>query len=156
MNVRFVNLLIFVTRKLKHLSKKLSLAENFLSTQLSTIDFYILTKSITSYKKKLLQKLLYIQQKTLSSLMRDCYLPIFTANETIANLMQYELSQEESDLLKAVYTFQSNQIKFENSKSSLLWKDSDKRASLISCKFLLLQLQTVSKYTTSTLRLMKL
>ena len=114
MNVRFVNLLIFVTRKLKHLSKKLSLAKNFLSTQLSTIDFYILTKSITSYKKKLLQKLLYIQQKTLSSLMRDCYLPIFTANETIANLMQYELSQEESDLLKAVYTFQSNQIKFEN------------------------------------------
>ena len=118
LNVRFVNLLIFVTRKLKHLSKKLSLAENFLSTQLSTIDFYILTKSIT-YKKKLLQKLLYIQQKTLSSLMRDCYLPIFTANETIANLMQYELSQEESDLLKVVYTFQSNQIKFENSKSSL-------------------------------------
>ena len=123
LNVRFVNLLIFVTRKLKHLSKKLSLAENFLSTQLSTIDFYILTKSIT-YKKKLLQKLLYIQQKTLSSLMRDCYLPIFTANETIANLMQYELSQEESDLLKVVYTFQSNQIKFENSKSSLPWKDS--------------------------------
>ena len=34
----------------------------FLSTQLSTIDFYILTKSITSYNKKLLQKSLYIQQ----------------------------------------------------------------------------------------------
>ena len=28
-------------------------------------------------------------------------LPIFPANETITNLMQYELSQEESDLLKA-------------------------------------------------------
>ena len=27
-------------------------------------------------------------------------LPIFTANETITNLTQYELSQEESDLLK--------------------------------------------------------
>ena len=26
---------------------------------------------------------------------------LFTANETIANLMQYELPQEESDLLKA-------------------------------------------------------
>ena len=34
----------------------------FLSTQLSTIDFYILTKSITPYNKKLLQKSLYIQQ----------------------------------------------------------------------------------------------
>ena len=32
----------------------------FLSTQLSIIDFYILTKSIISYNKKLLQKSLYI------------------------------------------------------------------------------------------------
>ena len=33
--------------------------------------------------------------------MRDCKLPIFTANKTITNLMIYKLSQEESDLLKA-------------------------------------------------------
>ena len=39
-------------KELQHLSKELSLSENFLSTQLSTIDFYILTKSITSYNKK--------------------------------------------------------------------------------------------------------
>ena len=31
----------------------------------------------------------------------DCNLPTFTANGTITNLMQYELSDEESDLLKA-------------------------------------------------------
>ena len=43
-------------KELQHLSKELSLSENFLSTQLSTIDFYILTKSITSYNKKSLQK----------------------------------------------------------------------------------------------------
>ena len=42
-----------------------------------------------------------MQQKMLSSLTRGCNLPIFTANETITNLQQYELSQEESDLLKA-------------------------------------------------------
>ena len=42
-----------------------------------------------------------MQQKMLSSLTRGCNLPIFTANETITNLKQYELSQEESDLLKA-------------------------------------------------------
>ena len=42
-----------------------------------------------------------LNEKKLSSLTRDCNLPIFTANETITNLMQYELSQEESDLLKA-------------------------------------------------------
>ena len=88
-------------KELQHLSKELSLSINVLSTQLSTIDFYILTKSITSYNKKSLQKSLYTQQKKLSSLTKDCNLPIFTANETITNLTQYELSHEESDLLKA-------------------------------------------------------
>ena len=39
-------------KELQHLSKELSLSENVLSTQLSTIDFYIRTKSITSYNKK--------------------------------------------------------------------------------------------------------
>ena len=32
-------------------------------------------------------------------------LPIFTANKTITNLMQYELSEEEIDLLKAALYF---------------------------------------------------
>ena len=81
-------------KEVQHLSKELSLSENVLSAQLSTIDFYILTKSITLHKKKSLQKSLYTQQ-------RDCNLPIFTANEAISNLTQHELSQEESDLLKA-------------------------------------------------------
>ena len=51
---------------------------------------------------------LYTQQKKLSSLTRDCNLPIFTANKTITNLTQYELSQEEFDLLKTDLYF-SNQ-----------------------------------------------
>ena len=85
-------------KELQHLSKELSLSENFLSLQISTIDFYILTKSITSYNKKSLQKSLYTQQKKLSSLTKDSNLPIFTANETITNLTKYELTQEESDL----------------------------------------------------------
>ena len=68
-------------KELQHVSKDLSLSENFLSKQLSTIDFYILTKSITSQNKKsLLKKLL--------SLTKDCSLPILTANETITNLTQ--------------------------------------------------------------------
>ena len=50
-------------KELQHLSKELSLFKNFLSTQLSTIDFYILTKSIKSYNKKSLQKSLYTQQQ---------------------------------------------------------------------------------------------
>ena len=45
-------------KELQHLSKDLSLSENFLS-----IDFYILTKSITSHNKKSLLKSLYTQQK---------------------------------------------------------------------------------------------
>ena len=87
-------------KELQHVSKDLSLSENFLSEQLSTIDFSILTKSIISHNKKSLLKSLYTQQKKLSR-TKDCSLPIFTANETITNLTQYELSQEESDLLKA-------------------------------------------------------
>ena len=88
-------------KEFQHLSKELSLSRKFLSTRLSTIDFYILTKSITSYDKKSLQKSSNTQQKKLSSLTRDFNLPIFTAKETITNLTQYELSQEKSDLLKA-------------------------------------------------------
>ena len=103
-------------KELQHLSKELSLSENFLCAQLSTIDFYILTKSLTSYNKKSLQKSLNTQQKKLSSLTRDCNLPIFTANETITNLTQYELSQEESDLLKAGLYFSIQPDKIRKSK----------------------------------------
>ena len=102
--------------ELQHLSKELSLSEKFLCTQLSTIDFYILTKSIRSYNKKLLQKSLYIRQKKLSSLTGDCNLPIFTANETITNLTKYELTQEESDLLKAGLYFSIQPDKIQKSE----------------------------------------
>ena len=109
-------------KQLQHLSKELSVSENFLSTQPSSIDFYIFTKSITLYNKKSLQKSLYTLQKKLSSLTRDCNLPIFTANETFTNLTQYQLSRKNLIYLKQVYTFQSNQIKFKNPKSSLSLK----------------------------------
>ena len=103
-------------KELQHLSKELSLSENFLSTQLSTIDFYILTKFITPYNKKSLQKSLYTQQKKLSSLTKDCNLIIFTANETITNLTQYELSPQESDLLRAGLYFSMLRDKIRKSK----------------------------------------
>ena len=114
-------------KELQHLSKELSLSENFLSTQLSTIYFWILTKPITSYNKKSLQKLLYTHQK--SSLTRDCNLPIFPANETITNLTQYELSQEESDLLEAGLYFS---IQPDKSKISKILTTFEK----IHCSFL--------------------
>ena len=88
-------------KELQQLSEELSLSKNFLCAQLSTIDFYIFTESITSYNKKSLQKSLKTQQKKLSLLTRDCNVPISTANKTITNLTQYELSQEKYDLLKA-------------------------------------------------------
>ena len=52
-----------LNKKLQHLPKQLSLSKHVLSTQLSTIDFFILTKSITSYNKKSVQKLSYTQQQ---------------------------------------------------------------------------------------------
>ena len=77
-------------KELQHFSKELSLSENFLRKQLSTIDFYIPTKSISLDNKESLQKSLYNQQKILSSLTNECTLPIFTANQSITNFMQHD------------------------------------------------------------------
>ena len=64
----------------------------------------------------MLQKLLNTQQKKLSSLKRDCNLPIFTANKTITNLKQYELSQEESHFVKAGLYFSIQPDKIRKSE----------------------------------------
>ena len=92
-------------KELQHISKEPSQSKTFLYKQLYTTDLYILNRFITSHNKKSLQKLLNTQQKKLSSLTRNCSLSTFTSNETITNLTKYELSQEESDLLKAVLYF---------------------------------------------------
>ena len=60
--------------------------------------------------------MLYTQQKKLSSLTRVCILPIFTANKTITNLRQYELSQEESDVLRASSYFSIQPDKIRKSE----------------------------------------
>ena len=79
--------------------------------------FLLLTStSITSYYTKLLQKSLFNQQNKLSSPARDYNLPIFTANKIITNLLQYELSQEESDLLKAGLYFSIQPDKIQKSE----------------------------------------
>ena len=46
-------------KELQHCSKKLSLSENVSFKQLSIIDFYIFTKSISSHNKKSLEKTIY-------------------------------------------------------------------------------------------------
>ena len=63
-------------KKLQNVSKDRSLSKNILSKQISTIDFYILKKSITSHNKKSLKNFSYAQQKKLSSLTRGYSLPI--------------------------------------------------------------------------------
>ena len=98
-SIKFTRSLANIVFKLQHVLKEVCISENFLSEQLYTIDFYILKRSIISHNNKSLQKSLYTQEKNLSSLTRGCTLPIFTANETVTNLTQYELFQEESDLL---------------------------------------------------------
>ena len=104
-------------KELQHVLKELSIFKNLSSKQLSTTDFYILKKSIISHNNMLLQKSLYTQHKKLSSLlMRGCSLPIFTVNDTITNLRQYELSQEEFNLLKAGLYFSIQPDKIQKSK----------------------------------------
>ena len=48
-------------KELQHVLKELFISDNFLSKQLSTIEFYIINKSIISHNNKSLQKLLYTQ-----------------------------------------------------------------------------------------------
>ena len=60
--------------------------------------------------------MLNAQQKKLSSLTRNCSLPTFTANKTITNFTQYELSQEKFDLLKAGLYFSIQPDKIQKSK----------------------------------------
>ena len=105
--------------ELQHLSKELSLSENVLYIQISIIDFYILTKSITCYNKKLLQKLLKLNKK--SYLHWRGIVTYLYSQLTKLLLISYDMNYPRKNLicLKQVYTFQSNQIKFENPKSSL-------------------------------------
>ena len=108
-------------KELQLLSKELSLSENILSTQLSNIDFYIITKSRTSYNKKSLQKLLHTQQKNLHWQVIATYL---YSQLTKLLLISQNMNYPRKNLiyLQQVYTFQSNQIKFKNPKSSLSFK----------------------------------
>ena len=52
----------------------------------------------------------------------DCNLPLFTANETITNLTQYELSHEESELLKADLYFSIQPDKTRKSEIFTIFK----------------------------------
>ena len=106
-------------QELQHLSKKLSLSENLLSKQLFTIDFYILTKSITSHNKKSLQKSFYFQQY--SYLHWQGTATYLYSQLTKLLLIPRNMNYPRKNLicLKQVCTSQSNQIKFENPKSSL-------------------------------------
>ena len=99
-------------KKLQHVLKEFSVSENFISRQLSIIDFYMLKSSIYNITPRCGN--CYIPNAENIITDKRFQLPIFTANKTITNL-----SQEEADLLKAVYIFPFNQIKFENLKSSL-------------------------------------
>ena len=61
--------------------------------------------------------MLNTHQKTLSSLTRNLNLPTFTSNGTITNLTQYELSQEEADLLIAGLYFSIQPDKIRKSET---------------------------------------
>ena len=56
--------------------------------------------------------MIYAQYKKLSSLTINCSIPTFLSNETTTNLTEFELFQEESDLLKTglCFSIQPNKI----------------------------------------------
>ena len=95
-------------KDIQRVLKELSQSETFLSKQLSTIDFYILNRSIIT------SKIDKYTTKNKSSLTRNCNLSTFTCNAIW-------IIPGKSDLLKARLYFSSNQIKFEILQ--YLWKN---------------------------------
>ena len=67
-------------------------------------------------QEKIAAEVVIHSAKMLPSLTRDCNVPIFRAYKTITNLMQYELSQDESNLLKACFFFFFQQDKIRRSE----------------------------------------
>ena len=63
-----------------------------------------------------IQNSLYTQHKNFPSFTRGSSLPIFTANETITNLTQYELSEKETNLLKVGLYFSIQPDKLQKSE----------------------------------------
>ena len=119
-------------KELQHVLKVLNISNNFFSKQLSTADFYISKKFIISNSNKSRQKSLYTQQKKLYSLREvAAYLyPQLAKLLLTSSNMNYP--KKNSIYLKQVYTCQSNEIKFKNSKSLLPLK-----------KFIVLLLTTI-------------
>ena len=83
------------SKELQHVLKELNISKNFIFKQLSTIDFYILKKSITSHNKKSLQKSLYAQHKKLSLLTRGCSFRVQTNLENQGKPGKVENSQND-------------------------------------------------------------
>ena len=112
-------------KELQHVSKDLSLSENFLSKQLSIIHFYILTKSLTSHNKKSLLESLYIlNRKSYHHSRRIAAYLYLQVTKLLLTSHNMNYHRKNLTYLKQVYTFQSNHIKFEDPKSSLPLKRS--------------------------------
>ena len=105
-------------KELQHLTKEVSLSKNILSTWLSTIDLYILTRSITSYSKSL-QKSLYTRQKSYFHCQGIATYPYSQLTKLLLTSHNVNYPRKNLIYLKQVYIFQSNQIKFQNLKSLL-------------------------------------
>ena len=101
-------------KELQHFSKELSLSKKVLSKQLSTTDFTSLENlyhRITRYccrNRFTRNKKSYLQWQGIATYLYS--------QETIINLRQYELSQEESGLLKADLYFSIQPDKIRKSE----------------------------------------
>ena len=96
----------FVASSIRTLTcfKRTQSVRNVLSKQLSTTDFYILTKFITSHNKKSLQKSLDTQQKMLSSLTRDCSLLYSQLTKLLITSCNMNYLRKNPIYLKQLYT----------------------------------------------------
>ena len=83
---------------------------NSLSKQLSSIDFYLISRSITSNNKKTSPKSWNTLLNKFSSLARNCNLPHSQLTRPLLILHNISYDRKNLIYLKQIYIFQPNQI----------------------------------------------
>ena len=80
--------------------KELTTHATNLRSKLSFVDWFILNKYIKEIVDKKIKKCVKIQEKKLKNLTKHTSLQCLNPNKTITNLTNYNLTQEETELLK--------------------------------------------------------
>ena len=92
------------TSELSQLRKNLEQVDQKLRNGLGGVQYYIINRAVAANVDKFTQTTIKTHEKKLRNLTHNVTLP-FTSEETIKNMSSYQLSDEETDILKNGLTF---------------------------------------------------